>query len=212
MFFIFSSLNERPQSRQDRRRPVQGLPRQGQIHNPRQRQQRELDMPTTDKMRRPLAAAACVLLMVAGSGCTTTPKVLVSQPMPCDRPGNSCVNDLMLALEDWKDAYNSRDPRRLQQLYAPGALITDDEYAAVPHSGAALPVFFDQMAQRPTARMRWIIGNLQLFGETAVRSGEYEFAEQVEGQTLTRPARYSFAYQRIDGRWLILLQHSTVRP
>jgi hypothetical protein len=188
------------------------LPRQGQIHNPGQRKQRELDMPTTDKMRRPLAAAACLLLMLLGSGCTTTPRVRVSQPMPCDRPGNSCVNDLMQALEDWKDAYNSRDPRRLQQLYAPGALITDDEYAAVPLSGDALPVFFDQMAQRPTARMRWIVGNLKLFGDTAVRSGEYEFAEQVDGQTKTRPARYSFAYQRINGRWLILLQHSTVRP
>ncbi|MDR7298617.1 uncharacterized protein (TIGR02246 family) [Pelomonas aquatica] len=169
-------------------------------------------MPTTDKMRRPLAMAACVLLMVAGSGCTTTPPVRVSKPLPCDRPGNNCVNDLMQALEDWKDAYNSRDARRLQQLYAPGALITDDEYTAVPLSGNALPEFFEQMAERPTARMRWIVGNLKLFGDTAVRSGQYEFTEQADGRTMERPARYSFAYQRIEGRWLIVLQHSTVRP
>lgn len=169
-------------------------------------------MAKINQLRRPLAAAACLLLMVMGSGCTTAPKVSVSPPLRCDDPRSSCVNDLMQALEDWKDAYNSRDPRRLQQLYAPGALITDDEYSAVPLSGAAVPVFFDQMAQRPTARMRWMIGNLQLFGETAVRSGEYEFSEQVGGQTKERPARYSFAYQRIAGRWLILLQHSTVRP
>lgn len=169
-------------------------------------------MAMINKMRRPLAAAACLLLMVVGSGCTTAPQVVVSPPLPCDRPGSSCVNDLMQALEDWKDAYNSRDARRLQQLYAPGALITDDEYSAVPLDGVALPVFFDQMAQRPTARMRWIIGNLQLFGDTAVRSGQYEFSEQAEGQTKTRPARYSFAYQRINGHWLIVLQHSTVSP
>ncbi|MGQ3054813.1 MAG: DUF4440 domain-containing protein [Roseateles sp.] len=163
-------------------------------------------------LRRPLAAVACLLLMVIGSGCTTAPKVVVSPPLRCDDPASNCVNDLMQALEDWKDAYNSRDPRRLQQLYAPGALITDDEYSGVPLDGVALPQFFDQMAQRPTARMRWIIGNLQFFGDTAVRSGEYAFTEEVDGQAKDRPARYSFAYQRLNGRWLIVLQHSTLRP
>ena len=169
-------------------------------------------MAPIDSMRRPLAAAICGLLMLAGSGCSTTRQVIVSPPRSCDQPGSDCVNDLMQALEDWKDAYNSRDARRLQQLYAPGALITDDEYVAVPLSGPELPTFFDEMAQKPTARMRWIIGNLKLFGETAVRSGEYEFSEQAGGQDKVRPARYSFAYQRIEGRWLIVLQHSTARP
>jgi len=162
-------------------------------------------------LRRPIAAAAC-LLMLALAGCTTSPRVAVSPPLRCDDPRSHCENELLQALEDWKEAYNLRDSRRLQQLYAPGALITDDEYTAVPLSGTALPAFFDEMAQRPTARMRWIVGNLQLFGDTAVRSGEYEFTEQADGQTRTRPARYSFAYQRIGGRWLIVLQHSTARP
>ncbi|WP_457420348.1 DUF4440 domain-containing protein [Roseateles sp. P5_E7] len=169
-------------------------------------------MAMINKAPRPLTAAAFLLLLMLGSGCTTGPRVVVSAPLRCDDPRSSCVPELMRALEDWKDAYNSRDPRRLQQLYAPGALITDDEYTAVPLEGAALPSFFDQMAQRPTARMRWMIGNLKLFGDTAVRSGEYEFTEQIDGQTKTRPARYSFAYQRIEGRWLIVLQHSTARP
>lgn len=161
--------------------------------------------------RWPLTAAACLLLLALG-GCTTSPKVSVSPPMRCDDPRSQCKKELIQALEDWKDAYNSRDPRRLQALYAPGAVIADDDYTAVPLSGAALPVYFDDMAQRPSARMRWIVGNLQFFGETAVRSGEYEFVEDVAGHPKKRPARYSFAYQRIDGRWLIILQHSTVRP
>ncbi|WP_422010388.1 DUF4440 domain-containing protein [Roseateles sp.] len=163
------------------------------------------------EVRRPIIVAVC-LLLAAVSGCTTRPQVPASPPPHCEQLGSDCIGELMHALEDWKDAYNSRDPRRLQQLYAPGALITDDEYSAVPLSGDALPVFFDDMAQRPTARMRWIIGNLRLFGETAVRSGEYEFTEELAGQAREKPARYSFAYQRIDGRWLIVLQHSTVRP
>ncbi|NCT83322.1 MAG: nuclear transport factor 2 family protein [Comamonadaceae bacterium] len=161
------------------------------------------------RLRAPLAVVAALVAMALSSGCTTPPQT----PVPhCEQPGSDCVGALLEALEEWKSAYNSRDPRRLQQLYSPGALITDDEYSAVPLSGAALPEFFDQMAQRPTARMRWIIGNLQLFGDTAVRSGEYEFSEEVDGQTRERPARYSFAYQRIGGRWLIVLQHSTLRP
>jgi ketosteroid isomerase-like protein len=169
-------------------------------------------MALIDGLHRPLVGMACLLLTLALGGCTTGPKVSVSPPLRCDDPRSCCENELMQALEDWKDAYNSRDARRLQQLYAPGALITDDEYTAVPLDGEALPQFFDQMAQRPTARVRWIIGNLQFFGETAVRSGEYEFNEQVGGVTQDKPARYSFAYRRIEGRWLIVLQHSTLRP
>jgi hypothetical protein len=167
-------------------------------------------MATILRARASIAAAACLLFALGG--CSTAPRVSVSPPLRCDDPRSRCENELLQALEAWKDAYNSRDAGRLRQLYAPGALITDDEYVAVPLSGAAVPVFFDEMARRPTARMRWQIGNLMLFGDTAVRSGEYEFAEQVDGQTRTRPARYSFAYQRVDGRWLIILQHSTVRP
>ncbi len=164
------------------------------------------------RLRAALATAACLPMLMLSSGCTTAPKGTAPPPLRCDAPGSPCVAELLQALEDWKDAYNSRDPRRLQQLYAPGALITDDEYTAVPLSGPALPVFFDQMVQRPTARMRWMVGNLQLFGDTAVRSGECEFSEQLAGQTQQRLVRYSFAYQRIDGRWLIVLQHSTLRP
>ncbi|MDR7333177.1 nuclear transport factor 2 family protein [Roseateles asaccharophilus] len=168
-------------------------------------------MKIINKARRPAAALACLLLLLAGSGCSMRPRLHVSAPLRCDDPASSCVNELMKALEDWQEAYNSRDPQRLRPLYAPGALITDDEYSAVPLSGESLPLYFDQMAERATARMRWRIGNVQLFGETAVRSGEYEFSEQVGGQTQARAARYSFVYQRFDGRWLIILQHTTLK-
>ena len=205
------------------RRPVQPTPAEGRIHAGAmpsvamtrltiRAHETEAAMKAIPKPRAPLTAAACLLLALLVSGCTTRPKVIVSPPLRCDDPRSRCVDELMQALEDWKDAYNSRDARRLQQLYAPGALITDDEYKTVPLDGEALPQFFDQMAQRPTARMRWNIGNLQFFGETAVRSGEYEFSEQVGGVTQEKPARYSFAYQRMEGRWLIVLQHSTLRP
>ena len=162
--------------------------------------------------RRTLAVLACLLTAALGSGCATSRTVVVSPPRACDQPGSDCMNDLMQALQDWQAAYNARDAARLRPLYAPGALITDDEYSAVPLSGAGVPEFFDQMAQRPTARMRWVVGNLMLFGETAVRSGECEFDDLVDGQLRTRPVRYSLAYQRIDGRWLIVLQHLTLRP
>lgn len=164
------------------------------------------------KTRQTVAALVCLLMVTFGSGCASSRKVVASPPRSCNDPASDCLNDLMQALEAWKEAYNSRDPQRLRELYAPGALITDDEYTAVPLSGAALPEFFDDMAQRPNARMRWVIGNLMLFGDTAVRSGECEFEEAVDGQPVTRPVRYSLAYQRIDGRWLIVLQHLTLRP
>ncbi|MBA4216620.1 MAG: nuclear transport factor 2 family protein [Proteobacteria bacterium] len=157
-------------------------------------------------------AGMAALLLTGLSGCAGTRTVVVSAPRPCEQAGTDCMADLMQALQAWQEAYNLRDPVQLRRLYAPGALITDDEYSAVPLGGSALPEFFDEMAKRPTARMRWVIGNLKMFGETAVRSGECEFDEQVDGQVVTRPVRYSLAYQRIDGHWLIVLQHLTLRP
>lgn len=164
-------------------------------------------------MRRPLAACAGLLMLAAASGCSTTRTVVVSEPRPCQAEGSECIGALMQALEAWQTAYNSRDADKLRLLYAPGALITDDEYSAVPlPDGGAVTAYFDDLAQRPTARMRWIMGNLRFFGDTAVRSGECEFEETVNGQAVARPVRYSLAYQRIDNRWLIVLQHLTLRP
>lgn len=163
-----------------------------------------------NKLRVALSAASGLLLL---SGCATPPPPAAPKlPPRCDEPRNTCVSDLMNALEAWRDAYNSRDPRQMQTLYAPGALITDDDNTAVPLSGFGLPLFFDEMAAKPKARMRWLVGNMQIFGEMAVRSGDYEFIDEAGGKLNTRPARYSFAYQRVNGSWLIVLQHSTVRP
>lgn len=169
-------------------------------------------MASVFRKRAPLLGCTVLMMLALASGCSTSRTVVVSPPRPCEQPGSDCMADLMQALQAWQDAYNQRDPAQLRRLYAPGALITDDEYSAVPLSGDAVPEFFDEMARRPTARMRWVIGNLMLFGDTAVRSGECEFEEQIDGQPTTRPVRYSLAYQRIDGRWLIVLQHLTLRP
>ncbi|RTL40979.1 MAG: nuclear transport factor 2 family protein [Burkholderiales bacterium] len=167
----------------------------------------------TRRFLHPAALAGLTVLLLSSlGGCTTSRTVVVSAPRPCEQAGADCMADLMQALQSWQAAYNERDPAKLRLLYAPGALITDDDYSAVPLGGSAVPEFFDEMARRPAARMRWLIGNLTLFGETAVRSGECEFDDQIDGQLVTRPVRYSLAYQRIDGRWLIVLQHLTARP
>lgn len=160
------------------------------------------------RAHRWLAGLACLLMVALGSGCSTPRPA----PPSCDQPEANCVGGVLAALQAWQDAYNQRDPVALRRLYAPGALITDDEFSAVPQSGEGLPVFFDDLARRPTARMRWVIGNLNFFGNTAVRSGECEFDEEVDGKPVTRPVRYSLAYQRFDGEWLIVLQHLTIRP
>lgn len=161
-----------------------------------------------DRARPLVATLSCLLVMALASGCSTTRP----EPPACDQPGVDCTASLMPALHAWQEAYNQRDPVALRRLYAPGALITDDEFSAVPLSGEGLPVFFEGMARRPGARMRWVIGNLNFFGNTAVRSGECEFDDVVDGKPVTRPVRYSLAYQRFNGQWLIVLQHLTLRP
>jgi uncharacterized protein (TIGR02246 family) len=51
------------------------------------------------------------------------------------------------------------------------------------------------------------------FGDTAINSGIYTFTYTgKDGKTVTVPARFSFAYRKVNGKWLIVDHHSSAVP
>ncbi|CAN1211696.1 hypothetical protein TUMEXPCC7403_15945 [Tumidithrix helvetica PCC 7403] len=51
------------------------------------------------------------------------------------------------------------------------------------------------------------------FGDTAINSGIYTFTYTgTDGKTVSVPARFSFTYRKVNGKWLIVDHHSSVVP
>ena len=117
------------------------------------------------------------------------------------------------ALQAWVDAFNSRDPKRIVALYAPAAVFWGTTAKTIATTPAQVWDYFKDAGLRPATRVAIESSHLRLFGDVAVVSGAYTFADVTDGQrTNVRPARYSIVLQRIEGAWLIVDHHSSRVP
>ena len=101
--------------------------------------------------------------------------------------------DVTAATRAWVEAYNSRDPQKILALYAPDAV-------------------FKSSPSQPNARVELGDFKVRTWGDTAASTGSYTFTDVRDGQTVRRPARFSFVYRRQNGRWLIVDHHSSSVP
>jgi len=53
---------------------------------------------------------------------------------------------------------------------------------------------------------------VRVWGDTAASTGTYTFTGQRDGQTIRRPARFSFVYRLVNSRWMIVDHHSSAVP
>ena len=44
---------------------------------------------------------------------------------------------------------------------------------------------------------------VRVWGDTAANTGSYTFTDMRDGQTVRRPARFSFVFRLVNGRWVI---------
>ena len=117
------------------------------------------------------------------------------------------------ALQSWVEAFNSRDPKRIVALYAPAAVFWGTTANTIATTPAQVWNYFKDAGQRPATRVTIDSSHVRLFGDVAVVSGAYTFADVTDGERGNiRPARYSIVLQRIDGAWLIVDHHSSRVP
>jgi uncharacterized protein (TIGR02246 family) len=117
------------------------------------------------------------------------------------------------ALQAWVEAFNSRDPKRIVALYAPTAVFWGTTAKTIATTPEQVWAYFKDAGQRPSTRVTIGSSHVRVFGDTAVVSGAYTFADVTDGvPTNIRPARYSIVFQRVDGAWLIVDHHSSRVP
>jgi uncharacterized protein (TIGR02246 family) len=112
----------------------------------------------------------------------------------------------------WRTAYDSRDPARITALYDSSAVLWGTTAKTLAPTPAAIGEYFKDAASRPNARV--VLGEqvIRLYGDTAVNTGYYTFADLREGQAVQRPARFTFVFRRAEGKWLIVAHHSSLVP
>jgi uncharacterized protein (TIGR02246 family) len=127
-------------------------------------------------------------------------------------PAAAPADDVTAALQAWASAYDSRSPARIVALYAPGAVFWGTSSPVLRDTPALIADYFKNMAAQPQARVEISSSKVQVWGDIAAASGIYTFTDVRNGETVRRPARFTFVFQRQDGRWVIVDHHSSAMP
>jgi hypothetical protein len=146
-------------------------------------------------------AAACALVAPARPAAQAASSAQPSGRTPAE------------ALNAWVDAFNSRDPKRIVARYAPAAVFWGTTATTIATTPAEVWDYFKDAGLRPFTRVTIDSTHERAFGNTAVISGAYTFADVKDGaSTNIRPARYTLVFQKIGDAWLIVDHHSSRIP
>ena len=120
--------------------------------------------------------------------------------------------DVAAATNDWIEAFASHDAGKIAALYAPDAVFWGTNSPTIRNTPDLIREYFANLKDRPSVRIAIDEQHVRVYGDVAINSGRYSVHEIKEGQPTVRPLRFSFAYQRHQGRWLIVDHHSSALP
>ena len=112
----------------------------------------------------------------------------------------------------WRAAYDSRDPGRITAMYDTDAVLWGTTAKTVAATPAAIAEYFKDAPKRPNARVAFGEQHNRGYGDVGVSTGYYTFSDVRDGQTVSRPARYTMVFRNRDGQWRIVAHHSSVVP
>jgi uncharacterized protein (TIGR02246 family) len=145
---------------------------------------------------------ASLLLAALLSGCATT----------TGGSGAAGRDQVAAATAGWRAAYDSRDPARITAMYDSDAVLWGTTAKTVAATPAAIAEYFKDAGKRPNARVAFGEQHIRVYGDVAVNTGYYTFSDVQDGQTVSRPARFTMAFRNRDGKWLIVAHHSSRVP
>jgi uncharacterized protein (TIGR02246 family) len=126
--------------------------------------------------------------------------------------GTPGQDQVAAATTAWRAAYDSRDPGRITAMYDADAVLWGTTAKTVAATPAAIAEYFKDAPKRPNARVAFGEQHNRAYGEVAVSTGYYMFSDVRDGQTVSRPARYTMVFRNRDGQWRIVAHHSSVVP
>jgi len=120
------------------------------------------------------------------------------------------------AYKDWCDAINEAkgDPEVMVKFYAPDAILLPTFYPKILiNRDGGLNDYFKKFTSHTDIKCTPDTLRTQLYNDVAINSGFYTFTyKENDGQLKTVPARFTFVYEFVDGKWLIIEHHSSMKP
>jgi uncharacterized protein (TIGR02246 family) len=115
--------------------------------------------------------------------------------------------------EQWIATFNSHDADRLSQLYDQDARLLSTGGNEKPLDGReTIHVYFIPFMNRRDTVAFDHDDAVKVFSNIAVETGYYHFNIFPDGKPDVWAARYTFVFEKKDGNWMILHQHSSRVP
>ena len=124
------------------------------------------------------------------------------------------VAEVKETIAAWVDAFNVRDAQRVAALYAADAVFWGTVSPTIRITPAKVFEYFESSVTRnPELRVGVEEQHVRIYGDVATNSGIYVARNPRPGaEDLVTVARFTFVYQRRDGRWIIVAHHSSRMP
>ncbi|MFE6939871.1 SgcJ/EcaC family oxidoreductase [Streptomyces chartreusis] len=127
------------------------------------------------------------------------------------KPGKKVIAGLF---DQWNSALATGDPEQVADLYAKDAVLLPTVSNKVRADRAGIVDYFEHfLANKPVGTKIETHVNV-LDHNSAIDTGVYEFAltDPATGEKSTVEARYTYAYEKRGGEWLIVNHHSSKMP
>ncbi len=112
----------------------------------------------------------------------------------------------------WIDAFNRKSTADIVALYAPDAVFFGTSSSVLRDRPELVREYFGNLPAQGNATISLGDHRVQLFGRLAINTGYYTRTTQQEGREVKNPARFTFVYEKRQGRWLIVNHHSSAFP
>ncbi|MEU6140013.1 SgcJ/EcaC family oxidoreductase [Streptomyces sp. NPDC047081] len=133
---------------------------------------------------------------------------------PKDGNGKPSKAQIAGLFEQWNRTLQTGDPEKVADLYAKDAVLLPTVSNKVRTDHAGIVDYFEHFLQnKPVGKKIQTIVNV-LDKNSAIDTGVYEFTltDPNTGAKSTVEARYTYEYEKRDGKWLIVNHHSSKMP
>lgn len=140
---------------------------------------------------------------------------VVAAPTSSFAAGASAPSKAVIAqqFQTWNAALQTFDPAKVAALYCdPGGVLLPTVSNKVRTTPAEITDYFEHFLQlKPKGTIDE--SYIRILGpDTAVNSGIYTFNVTQNGKPGEVQARYTFVYQKVNGKWCIMDHHSSAMP
>jgi uncharacterized protein (TIGR02246 family) len=132
-----------------------------------------------------------------------------------NQKATNCVNvakeDIKKLFDRWNNSLRTKKPDIVVKNYADDAVLLPTLSQKMRQNSANLREYFvDFLKNSPSGKIDQRV--IRISCNSATDTGIYTFTFINQGKQKKVPARYSFVYEYINGKWLIVSHHSSKMP